>query len=102
MHITNIFTPSSTAHATLSFTFLLEKVHFLYRAEAEATPHTSTRYLHDAELKQGFRVGPKKHYNSPPTVLDERQQLPSCSALGRGAIKAAVSGQDKEQELGKL
>ncbi len=55
--------------------------------------------MHDAELKQGFRVGPEKHYNPPTTVLDESQQLPSWSALRKAALKAPVSGQDKEQEL---
>lgn len=84
-HTHNIFTQSRTLYTILSFTFPLEKVHLLYKLEAEATPDTHTCYLHDAELKQGFRVGPEKHYNFPTIVLDESQQLPDWSALCRVA-----------------
>lgn len=82
-HITDMFPQSRTVQVILSFTFVLEKVHFLHRLEAEATSDTSTHYEHNAELKASKWALSLMTSPSPPHL--QSQRLWSWPALWRAA-----------------
>lgn len=98
-HITDMFPQSRTVQVSLSFTFVLEKVHFLHRLEAEATSDTSTHYEHNAELKQGFKVGPEPHDKPLTTTPAESAAVKLASTL-ESSLKSISfrSGQDRTND----